>query len=53
MSLLGDSSVPWFAPFLDRAMPSQSEVEQNFPVLTSTILPESISEGISRTNNKA
>ena len=41
LSLICDSSVPWFAPFLDRTMPSQSEFDQNLPVLTCTILPGS------------
>ena len=41
LSSICDSSVPWFAPFLDRTMPSQSEDEQNLPIWSCTILPGS------------
>ena len=38
-SLICDDAVPWFAPFLDHTIPSQSVVEQNFPDFICTILP--------------
>ena len=36
--LICDSSAPWFAPFLDHTKPSLSEIEQNFPILSCTLL---------------
>ena len=41
LSSIDDRLAPSFAPFLDHTKLSQSGVEQNFPILTCTILPGS------------
>ena len=53
LSSICDSSVPWFAPFLDRTMPSQSEDEQNLPSLELYYPSRIISDGNSLTDNEA
>ena len=40
-SIVNNSACHCFAPFLDHRKPTQSEVEQNFVILTCTILPGS------------
>ena len=41
LSSIVDSFAPWFAQFLDRTVPSKSEIEQNSVILTCTIHPGS------------